>query len=65
LRIFQTKLLGRIFGSLRGEVKKRLEKMQGRMLTFIFLLTEYYWNDHIKEDKVGRIQARMEAKRNA
>jgi hypothetical protein len=52
LRMFENRVLGRIFGPKRDEVTGRWRKLHNEEL-HNKLLTKYYQGDQIKEDEVG------------
>ena len=54
LRVFENRVLRRIFGPKRDEVTGEWRKLHSEEFTDL-LLTKYYLGDQIKKNKMGRV----------
>jgi hypothetical protein len=52
LRVFENRVLWRIFGPMRDEVTGEWRSCTVKNF-IIFIIPEYHWADEVKEDKVG------------
>jgi hypothetical protein len=65
LRVFENRVLRRIFEPRRGEIIRGLRKLHNEELRNLYSSPKYNLNDQVKNDKMGRACGTHGERRNA